>query len=62
MDEKVEILQKVNVVKNVHLIFPMYKKENRQMNKAHVANSLEEGLTELLRFFLKNDKDKQIII
>jgi len=52
MPEKLEILKKVAVVKDLSLIFMMYKMEYREMNKPHVADALEDGLTALLKYTL----------
>src|SRR3954471_5938508 len=54
MDEKVEILE--NVIRagiDLQRIFWQYKTLYSKMNKSYVANSLEEGLAELLKHVLK---------
>jgi hypothetical protein len=54
MKKKIEILE--NVIKagnDLQRILWEYKSLYRKMNKPHVANSLEEGLTELLKYVLK---------
>ena len=53
MGEKVEILKKVSTVKDLNRIFLLYKTEYREMGKPHVANALEDGLIQLLKYLLK---------
>ncbi len=55
MEKKIEILKKVSVVKDLQFIFLLYKKEYEEMNKPHVAKRLEDGLTEILKYVLKNN-------
>ena len=53
MEEKAEILKKVAAVKDLYFIFLLYKKDYIEMGKPHVAKGLEDGITELLEYFLK---------
>jgi len=54
MDEKIEILE--NVIRagiDLQCVFWQYKTLYCKMNKPYVANSLDEGLAELLKHILK---------
>lgn len=53
MEEKVGILNKVSSVKDLNTIFLLYKTEYREMGKPKIANALEDGLTQLLKYLLK---------
>jgi hypothetical protein len=53
MEEKIAILKKVSELKNLNFIFLLYKKEYQEMGKLNVVNGFEDGLTELLEYFLK---------
>jgi hypothetical protein len=54
MKEKVEILKKVAAIRDLQSIFRLYKKEYIEIGKPHVAMGLEEGMAELLKYFLKD--------
>jgi hypothetical protein len=53
MEEKIAILKKVSELKDLNFIFLLYKKEYQEMGKLNVVNGFEDGLTELLKYFLK---------
>jgi len=54
MEKKIEILKNVVEAGNdLQRVLWQYKSLYLEMNKPHVAKSVEEGLTELLKYILK---------